>query len=552
MKTHLPLLCIGLGLTLSTASYAQVSFDPPVAHQISGQINDVQVADINNDSYPDILVSGKAEDNSYFLNTYLNNQQGGFSLGQTYTLPSAAGQIGCGDINEDGATDILIGPPKFSDAPLQVLKGNPQSPGTFSLAPSPISISSLVTPFHIKDINGDGHLDLAYASGTAADNISIVIALGDGLGGLTQSQSIAMTKQVNDFQIVDLNGDNKYDLAVSFAYPVDNNISLADIYLQQSTGAFSLSSQLNVGSSSAGLAAVDFSGDHTPDLIVNGYNAQSIFLFKNDGVGNFSSFGPALNIANLSVILSTGDFNGDGYIDLLSASPLNPSVEFFINNPDNPGNFTAQDFTPESTILYNAPADFNKDGIADLVTFQPMSNSFSIFMNSATTTPVELKDLNIKANSNNAVINWNSGIESGLDHYLVQNSLNGQDFKDLTSVASKGSNSHYTYQVAQNSPVCYYRLAMIFTDGHTEYSDIQSLSIQNIDNHSVPVYPNPASNYIRLHLPYPSTYQIFDLTGTKVQSGVLNKAQQTINIQVLPKGTYLIQTLSGTYSFIKK
>lgn len=72
----------------------------------------------------------------------------------------------------------------------------------------------------------------------------------------------------------------------------------------------------------------------------------------------------------------------------------------------------------------------------------------------------------------------------------------------------------------------------------------------------IKVYPNPTSDIINITNPIGGNIEIFDIQGKKVKDVIINKSQQAIDIQELPKGMYVLKmhekTLHVTYKIIKQ
>ncbi|OJJ22384.1 hypothetical protein BKI52_06795 [marine bacterium AO1-C] len=67
-----------------------------------------------------------------------------------------------------------------------------------------------------------------------------------------------------------------------------------------------------------------------------------------------------------------------------------------------------------------------------------------------------------------------------------------------------------------------------------------------------PVYPNPATNYIKLNLTNDSPVAIYDLQGRMVASKLGKMGVYSVDISSLKPGTYWVKTAAGTQQFIKK
>lgn len=78
------------------------------------------------------------------------------------------------------------------------------------------------------------------------------------------------------------------------------------------------------------------------------------------------------------------------------------------------------------------------------------------------------------------------------------------------------------------------------------------LSTEDFNRTKINVYPNPTTNYITVSgLLNSETYVIYDMMGRQLQNGVLNN-NDTINIENLATGKYLLQFSNGASSTILK
>lgn len=76
----------------------------------------------------------------------------------------------------------------------------------------------------------------------------------------------------------------------------------------------------------------------------------------------------------------------------------------------------------------------------------------------------------------------------------------------------------------------------------------------DVSDPTISMYPNPTSDLLQLdHLTDPTPYQLWNLMGQCVQSGVLNSANNILNLQALPAGIYLLglKTKNGMETFLK-
>ena len=87
----------------------------------------------------------------------------------------------------------------------------------------------------------------------------------------------------------------------------------------------------------------------------------------------------------------------------------------------------------------------------------------------------------------------------------------------------------------------------------TNFNSINAiLSSEDFNQSKISVYPNPTTNFITVSgLLNSEAYVIYDMMGRKLQNGILNN-NDTINIENLATGKYLLQFSNGATSYILK
>lgn len=183
--------------------------------------------------------------------------------------------------------------------------------------------SDIPGPVHTEavDIDGDGDLDLLVASmGVIFPNNekigSIIILENDGRQNFTRHVIAEHVSRVTDVRSGDFNGDGKLDLAVAqFGY------DQGEIRWLENLGGWQFRSHLLLSLSGAiNVCVADMNGDRTPDIVsVVAQQWEEVFLFQNDGTGNFSSkviFGSTNEDFGSSGI-TLSDLNRDGKPDVL-------------------------------------------------------------------------------------------------------------------------------------------------------------------------------------------------------------------------------------------
>ena len=150
-------------------------------------------------------------------------------------------------------------------------------------------------------------------------------------------------------------------------------------------------------------------------------------------------------------------------------------------------------------------------------------------------------------------LTWASAWETNNDHFAIQRSSDAKSFETIGRVAGHGTASttqSYAFMDEQDRPadVLYYRLKQVDVDGSVTYSPIISIRQAVETELSMVVYPNPATDQLRLRLPPNQQVRgvrVYSISGTQVinQAGAFD----LVDVRSLPAGVYLIEvgTVAG-------
>jgi hypothetical protein len=182
------------------------------------------------------------------------------------------------------------------------------------------------------------------------------------------------------------------------------------------------------------------------------------------------------------------------------------------------------------------------------------------------TLPVNLKSFDAKLSSGKAVLSWTAVNEERFSHYIVERSVDGKSFSDVTMVFSNGklsTDASYNYSELLTTPndgLVYYRLKLVDNDGAFKYSQVRILKVSGGSaTVSIQTYPNPVQSELRITIPdgWQSRKVVYDLyaaNGRMVKRLINDHASQTETFQLadMYPGTYVIRLTSGSESAVQR
>ncbi|MEO8405459.1 MAG: T9SS type A sorting domain-containing protein, partial [Chitinophagaceae bacterium] len=182
----------------------------------------------------------------------------------------------------------------------------------------------------------------------------------------------------------------------------------------------------------------------------------------------------------------------------------------------------------------------------------------------ASTLPITLLSFDGRKEKNTVKLDWKTASEFNNDHFEIETSKDNNSYYMIGTQKSQGnSTTDQSYSFTDNLPakgVNYYRLKQIDIDGKSTYSRIISVSFDGKIN-IVHAYPNPVKDKMVVELASPSsdvTFKVYTLEGKMIRQELHGYVQrsETLNIQNLSSGTYILQVQTGvdiyTVKFVKQ
>lgn len=293
--------------------------------------------------------------------------------GSPIAVAGGPGNVVLGDLDQDGKPDLVVASGRNRSITLLLSQGD----GQFRDARgSPMMLPESPNEMVLRDLNGDGKLDLAIAS---HDSYGVMLLLGDGNGSLflAPNSPIIMKEgerpHTHGLVVGDLNGDGKLDLVTVNSNP-DNDVS---VVLGDGRGGFTRApgSPFAVGPSPYPSALGDLNDDRNLDIIATTTDrskpqeavSRALTVLFGDGQGGFRRSQVSLRTLHPWFVV-VGDVNGDRKADVVATHTERSELTVLLG--DGKGGLTE---TTGSPFDLGAPAwhaaigDVNRDSKADVI-----------------------------------------------------------------------------------------------------------------------------------------------------------------------------------------
>ena len=312
------------------------------------------VGDLNNDGAPDLVLSHPDAPR-----VLLNIGDGTFAPPIQTGGTASVGWIALADLSGDGKLDLICGDSLSVGIRMNLGNGDGTFGGVFAVN-APVSNTDIVTT---GDLNCDGRVDLVVgAYGTAAASNICVLPGGPGAtfgSPITYPSPLPFMKGLT---VADLNQDGMLDVISCAASTTTNGIS---IYAGAGTGGFSARYDLAFANYGENVVVGDWNRDGIPDLA---WISASGTVSTSLGAGSFS-FQPQTDMAiHAAHTLAAADLTRDGMTDLVVPSGTENQVFLGLGNGffSSPGFIQGPDAGSDEDASM-AIADFDRDGWLDVV-----------------------------------------------------------------------------------------------------------------------------------------------------------------------------------------
>jgi Secretion system C-terminal sorting domain len=177
---------------------------------------------------------------------------------------------------------------------------------------------------------------------------------------------------------------------------------------------------------------------------------------------------------------------------------------------------------------------------------------------SNTNLPITLIDFTATLVENKIELKWSTSAEVNNNFFTVQRSTSMIIWESIQQVAAAGNSKTVSnYSVSDQNPLIgksYYRLMLTGLDGKQTYSLIRSVNLENAFS-NISVYPNPATDNIRISFPSVGQYQVtlFNGNGQMIIPPVVSLGYSLLlNVSKMETGFYFIHINQGATQEIRK
>ena len=164
--------------------------------------------------------------------------------------------------------------------------------------------------------------------------------------------------------------------------------------------------------------------------------------------------------------------------------------------------------------------------------------------------PVVWSSFNTQCQNNRVVISWKTLSEHNTKSFIVQRSIDGTNWIDVTIITAAGnSNSaiNYSYTDARSAGNAFYRIIQVDADSHKLFSPMLRISCGS--NDIFMVYPNPASSQVWISLQWQAAKNIQILVYDE-KGSLLNNQNQTLQTGTNTFSLDLAKYATGSYTLV--
>ena len=284
------------GRILLARNLGQGKFQRIVEYAVPSQAKGVRFADMDRDGRLDLLYTARGSGYEHDLKVgrlYIRQGLGNWKFGPARVSPAgkSAYYVEVADLDNDQFPDVLI--PNEHDRCVTYFMnpGKDLFQGKTALVSRRLTATRIpdrrshaINDVRATDLNGDGNQDVVTANlGTS----TVSIFLGNGDGSFRQDTLLEAGKNGAFLGIGDLDQDGDQDFVIT--HWTEDFVS---VFLNQGDGTFAPRRDYQAGLGNYGVDVVDLNHDGWPDIVTANYRQRSVSVLLGKGKGMFQ---PAIN-----------------------------------------------------------------------------------------------------------------------------------------------------------------------------------------------------------------------------------------------------------------
>ncbi len=282
-----------------------------------------------------------------------------FANGTTIALPTrGVSAVDSADVNGDGWLDLAFATFQTSDssymAKSPLFLGSPVGWMRSPYAEFPSVGASDVL---LEDLDGDGHVDVVLAQERSSDGYDVgsVLFWGSAEGWSSVPDVTFSTRGASGVTAMDMDGDGLLDLAFSCYKDVSTSADSMVFYQEASGFCGTVPGQLLPTKGARAVAAGDVDGDGIADLVFansfsGGFAEIDSFVYWGAGDGAFEAVPAGLPTKGASDV-AIADLDGDGNMDVVFANKMDDTKNHRVDSAVYLGTGTRSLPTTPSALL---------------------------------------------------------------------------------------------------------------------------------------------------------------------------------------------------------
>jgi hypothetical protein len=264
--------------------------------------------------------------------------------------------IRLGDVNRDGVLDVIgLGANRLR---IYLNQGN----GTFDAGTTYSLPQTGMTAFEVGDLDGDQDPDVVVVGGNTSGVAGYTLLLDNGLYAL--GQNLGGDVGATDVALGNLDGDNDLDVVVGRSGSL-----LLTVFRNGGTGNFGAGLDTTTPTAPETVAVGDVTGDGAPDIVVAQPGSDSVRVLQVSSVNPFSlALGPAEPVLKGPVALAIGQVAGNATADLVVGSFGGHGMQVLLSAAGSAtGLVLDETYVVTQSVSHLRLVDFDQDGALDVV-----------------------------------------------------------------------------------------------------------------------------------------------------------------------------------------